>query len=140
MSRTTSSFNSLSFTLACLPHPSYMSVFHPCLPHPSSLYGLSLTVKVCILAACSPPESACLYWISCYAQDKMAYHPHSILYTSDAVTPCTPVTLFFPLGVRLCSKKRTKKGNSSKLNTLSCSRHLAKACCVSTFNSQLLDL
>ena len=39
-------------------------------------------------------------------QDKMAYHLHMILCTSDAVTASTPVTLFFPLGVWLCLKKK----------------------------------
>ena len=33
----------------------------------------------------------------------MACHLHLILCTWDAVT-CTPVTVFFPLGVQLCSK------------------------------------
>ena len=36
---------------------------------------------------------------------EMAYHRHLILRTLDAVTACTPVTFFFPLGVRLCLKK-----------------------------------
>ena len=30
--------------------------------HTFHAYGLSLTVKVCALAACSPPWSVCLYW------------------------------------------------------------------------------
>ena len=62
-------------------------------------------LKVCALAVCSPPGSVCLYWISCYAQNEMAYHLYPILCTSDAVTACTPVTLFFPLGVQLCSEE-----------------------------------
>ena len=49
-----SSFNPLSFTLA----------YHTLHTYP--LYGLFLIVKVCALAACSPPGSVCLYWISCY--------------------------------------------------------------------------
>ena len=44
----------------------------------------------------------------CYAQYEMTYHLHPILCTSDGVTACTPVTLFFPLGVRLCSKNKNK--------------------------------
>ena len=83
-----------------------MSSFNPPLAyhtlHTYPLYGLSLIVKVFALAACSPPGSVCLYWISCYAQDEMAYRLKLILYTLDAVT-CTPVTLFFPFGVQLCS-------------------------------------
>ena len=93
--RTMCSFNPLSFTNE--------------LTHPSSTWLFSYIVKVCALAACSSPGTVCLYWISCYAQDKMAYHLHLILCTSDAVTTCTPVTLFFPLGVQLCSKKKKKK-------------------------------
>ena len=96
-----SSFNHLSFTLAY---------------HTLHIYGLSLIVKVCVLAACSPPGSVCLYWISCYAQDEMAYHLNLILCTSDAVTACTPVTLFFPLGVR---KKTRFTLNGSTVYTLS---------------------
>ena len=33
-------------------------------------------------------------------------HLHPILCTWDAVTTCSPVTVFFPLGVWLCSKKK----------------------------------
>ena len=36
---------------------------------------------------------------------KRACHLHPILCTWDAVITCTPVTIFFPLGVWLCSKK-----------------------------------
>ena len=36
-------------------------------------------------------------------QDEMAFHLHLIICTWDAVTTCTPVTIFFPLGVWLCS-------------------------------------
>ena len=41
----------------------------------------------------------------CYGQDEMACHLHLILCTWDAVTTCTPVTVFFPLGVQLCLEK-----------------------------------
>ena len=39
----------------------------------------------------------------------MAYHLHLTLWTWDAVIPCTPVTIFFPLVVwlRLKEKKKT---------------------------------
>ena len=63
VSRTMSSFNPLCFALLTTP-------FIP-------IYGLSLIVKVCALAACLPPGSVCLYWISSYVQDKMAYHPYT---------------------------------------------------------------
>ena len=62
--RNVSSFNTLSFTLAYHTHHTY------------PLNGLSLVLQVCVLVACSPPGSVCLYWISCYVQDKMAYHLH----------------------------------------------------------------
>ena len=39
----------------------------------------------------------------------MACHLHPILCTRDAVTTCTPVTVFFPFGVRLGSKKKGGK-------------------------------
>ena len=42
---------------------------------------------------------------------KMACHLHPILCTWDAVITCTPVTVFFPLGVRLCSKKKVFERN-----------------------------
>ena len=45
----------------------------------------------------------------CYGQDKMACHLHPILCTWDAVTICTPVTVFFPLGVRLAMLEKEKK-------------------------------
>ena len=78
--------------------------------HTLHTYGLSLTVKVRALAACSPPGSVCLYWISWDAQDKMAYHLLLILCTWDAVTACT---LFFPLGMQLCSEKNGFKATQS---------------------------
>ena len=73
--------------------------------HTLHTYGLFLFVKVCAFAACSPPGSVYLYWISFYVQDEMAFHLHLILCTLDTVTICTPVTLFFPLVVWLCLKK-----------------------------------
>ena len=39
----------------------------------------------------------------------MACHLHPILCTWNAVTTCTPVTIFFPLEVQLCSKKKARK-------------------------------
>ena len=74
VSRTMSLFNPLSFTLAYL-------TLHT--------YGLSLTKFVLLLLAHHLED----YWISCYAQDEMAYHLHLILCTSDG----TRVTLLFPL-------------------------------------------
>ena len=41
----------------------------------------------------------------CYGQDEMACHLHPIIYAWDAVTTCTSVTIFFPLGVQLHSLK-----------------------------------
>ena len=44
-----------------------------------------------------------------------ACHLHSILCIWDAVTTCTPVTNFFPLGVQLCSnQKKKKRGTKGK--------------------------
>ena len=40
---------------------------------------------------------------------KRACHLHLILCSWDAVITCTPVTVFFPLGVWLCSKKKKEK-------------------------------
>ena len=83
VSRTLSSFTPLAFTLAY---------------HTHHTYGLSLIVEVCILAACSPPGSVHLYYISCYVQDEMAYHLYPILCTLDTVTACTPSPFSFHLG------------------------------------------
>ena len=57
---------------------------------------------------------------------KRACHLHPILCTWDAVIACTPVTVFFPLGVRLCSKKRavkTKPQECSYLPTILAFHH-----------------
>ena len=40
----------------------------------------------------------------------MAFDLHPIICTWDVVTTCIPVTVFFPLGMRLCSNKKKKKG------------------------------
>ena len=99
-------FNPLSFTLAYNYHTLHT-------------YGLSLIVRVCALAACSPPGSVCLYWICltvCYGQDEMACHLHPIFCTWDAVTTWTPVTVFFPLGMRLCSNKTNQNKKPTKLD------------------------
>ena len=88
---------------------------HTC-SHTYPLYGLSLIVKVGALAACSPPGSVCLYWISCYVLDEMAYHLHLILCTPSAATACTPVTHFFPLGVQLCSLHPKWEGKNYSMN------------------------
>ena len=51
---------------------------------------------------------------------KRACHLHPILSTWDAVINCTPVNVFFPFGVRLCSKppppqkKKQKKSTNRK--------------------------
>ena len=58
--------------------------------HTLHTYGLSLIVKVCALAACSPPGSVCLYWISCYEQYEMAYHLYPILCSSYCLHPSHP--------------------------------------------------
>ena len=87
-----------------VPIPS--SLFHFCpnlarLPHYAQLVGYSQSKFV--LAACSHPGSVCLQLIClmvCYGQDKMACHLHPIPCTWDAVTTCTPVTVFFSLGVK----------------------------------------
>ena len=52
----------------------------------------------------------------CYGQDEMAYHLHPILCTWNAVVTCTPVTVFFPLRVRLCSKKKKTKKKNKQIN------------------------
>lgn len=49
----------------------------------------------------------------CYGQDEMACHLHPIICIWDAVTISTPVTIFFPLGVRLCLKKKKKENVQS---------------------------
>ena len=86
-----SSFNPLSFILACLPHPSYIWPFS---------YSQSLC-SCCLLTTwkCVPLVDLML----CAGRNGLHLHP--ILCTSDAVAARTPVTLFFPLGVQLCSKK-----------------------------------
>ena len=38
----------------------------------------------------------------------MAFDLHPIICTWDVVTTCIPVTVFFPLGVWLCSKQKQK--------------------------------
>ena len=53
------------------------------------------------------PQWICL--MVCYGRDEMACHLHPILCTWDAVTTCTPVTVFLPLGVRLWKKIHGKK-------------------------------
>ena len=77
VSKPMSSFNPLSFTLAY---------------HTLYTYSLSLIVRVCALAACSPPGSACPYWISFYAHDKMAYFA---LRMQLLPAPHSPVSLVF---------------------------------------------
>ena len=51
----------------------------------------------------------------CYGQDKMACHLHLILCTWDVVITCTPVTIFFPLGVWLCLKKKERESEKKKV-------------------------
>ena len=47
---------------------------------------------------------------SVMGRTKRACHLHLILCTWDALITCTPVTVFFPLGVRLrCSKQQKKR-------------------------------
>ena len=55
----------------------------------------------------------------CYWQDEMTCHLYPILCTWDAVTTCTPVTVFFPLGVQLSSKinKQTNKQQTNNKQT-----------------------
>ena len=45
---------------------------------------------------------------------KRACHLHPILCAWDAIITCIPVTIFFPLGVRLCSKKQKNKTKKNK--------------------------
>ena len=47
---------------------------------------------------------------------RLSYDGVMILCTWDVVITCTPVTVFFPLGVWLCSKK--KPTNKQKMNIL----------------------
>ena len=81
VSRTMSSFNPLSFTLAY---------------HILHTYGLSIIVKVCAHAACSPPGRVhvpLLDLLLCAGRNGL----HLLLCTLDTVTAYTPVTLFFSL-------------------------------------------
>ena len=48
-------------------------------------------------------------WSVMGMQDKMACHLHPILCSWDAVITCTPVTVFFQLGVQLCSQEKMKQ-------------------------------
>ena len=43
----------------------------------------------------------------CYGQEEMACHLRLVIW--DAVTTCTPITIFFILEVRLCSEKKRKQ-------------------------------
>ena len=88
-------FNPLSFTLAY---------------HILHTYGLSIIVKVCAHAACSPPGRVhvpLLDLLLCAGRNGL----HLILCTLDTVTAYIPVTLFFPLGVWLCSINKGLKIN-----------------------------
>ena len=88
-----------------------------------------LLVKVCALAACS-----CTTWKCVPLLDLLLYKCRTkwpTTYTSDAVTACTPVTLFFPLGVQLCS-------NKTKQNTLVIHNHAIVSCTVLCWYSMIL--
>ena len=94
--------------------PNSNPLFHFCprLPHYVQLVGFSQSKSVTLLLAHHAPGSVCLQWICstvCYGQEEMACHLHSILSIWDAVTSCTPVTDFFPLGVQLCSCEQCSK-------------------------------
>ena len=63
-----------------------------------------------------------------YRQDEMTCHLHPILGTWDAVITCTPVTVFFPLVVRLCSKeKKLRKNNATYSATFTVILHKARS-------------
>ena len=86
-----SSFNPQSFILAY---------------HTLYTYGLSLIVKVCTLVFLLLAHH--LEVCACYAQDKMTYHLHPILHTSDAFTTCTPVTVSFHAKQKTTTTKKEK--------------------------------
>ena len=78
--------------------------YHILFIHMAFLLYTQILCSCCLLTTwkCVP----LLDLLPCYAQDQIAYHLHPILRTSDAITACTSVTLFFPLGVRSCLKKK----------------------------------
>ena len=64
---------------------------------------VSLSQSLCLCCLLTVHLEVWICSTVCYGQDEMACHLHPILHTWDAVTTCTPVTVFFPLGVQLCS-------------------------------------
>ena len=78
--------------------------YHILFIHMAFLLYTQILCSCCLLTTwkCVP----LLDLLPCYAQDEIAYHLHPILCTSDAITACTSVTLFFPLGVRSCLGKK----------------------------------
>ena len=84
VSRTMSSFNPLSFTLAY---------------HILHTYGLSIIVKVCAHAACSPPGRVHVpLLVSYYVQDEMAYTRYFALWIQLPPTPQSPFSFHLGCG------------------------------------------
>ena len=83
---------------------------YPCLPHPSYLYGLSLIVKGCALAACSLPASTGSPFMSS-TKWPTTYTRYFALRMQLPPAPQSPFS--FRLGCGYARKKKQKKKQRS---------------------------
>ena len=101
--------HSTSMLIDCAPNFNPLFPVPPLAPRFHTMCSwFSLSQSLCPLTTWKcVPQWICL--MVCYGRDEMACHLHPILCNWDAVTTCTPVTVFFPLGVRLWKKIHGKK-------------------------------